>query len=185
MFIFYDFRSFCIDNARVIGRKIRYIFVDPLVPFTLFKNHIFSYSIVCCHIRINNSKYTLTIFLTILSLLNNWESFWFNCFCKEAICSLSWVIATTWSDEFGSCGSPRLLPAPPPPRDTLAGGPPSPSFSPLGWFNFVTSTRCGRLLWPLCLQNPCFYGVTQITNNLNSKWNSKSLLSFYRHPVPI
>ena len=127
----------------------------------------------------------LTIFLTILSLLNNWESFWFNCFCKEAICSLSWVMATTWSDEFGSCGSPRLLPAPPPPRDTLAGGPPSPSFSPLGWFNFVTSTRCGRLLWPLCLQNPCFYGMTQITNNLSSKWNSKSLLSHYRCPVPL
>ena len=26
MFIFYEFRPFCIDNARVIYRKIRYLF---------------------------------------------------------------------------------------------------------------------------------------------------------------
>jgi len=25
MFIFYEFRNFCIDNARVIYRKIRYL----------------------------------------------------------------------------------------------------------------------------------------------------------------
>lgn len=135
--------------------SITYILVDPMVssPYVI---NIFApkYSAVPCHTvpTTKQIKKNSTTCLTILSLLNNWESFWFNCFCREAICSFSWVMATTWSDEFGSCGSPLLLPAPAPPRDTLVGGPPSPpSFSPLGWLNFVTSTRCGRLLWPLCL----------------------------------
>ena len=31
MFIFYEFRLFCIDNARVIYRKIRYSFVNRTI----------------------------------------------------------------------------------------------------------------------------------------------------------
>ena len=100
--------------------------------------------------------------LTILSLLRSWESFWFNCFCNDAICSLSSVVATTWSEELGSCKSPLLFPAPDPPRAIFTGGPPSPpSLSEEGSRSFVTSTRCGRLLWLLCLQ----HGYYKNSNN--------------------
>lgn len=39
--------------------------------------------------------------LTSLSFCNNWLSFCSNFFCNVAICSRSWVIATTWSELLG------------------------------------------------------------------------------------
>lgn len=68
------------------------------------------------------------------------------CLLRCAICSLSCVTATTWSELFGSCGSctPAI-------RAAFAGVGPFVSPPSDCGGSFVTSTLCGLLLWPFNL----------------------------------
>ena len=82
MFIFYEFRPFCIDNARVIYRKIRYfIFLER--PRSSWEVHAEPLRLRAAQVGNLCSRHFVETVKNIESLIRNW------------ILSLSFVMCTS------------------------------------------------------------------------------------------